>query len=81
MLHNRFWPAIESDGTASMDELVTMSGYDGQVADVWKADAELQLFETPTEELATLLEPTEIISGFYHRVGVSWKGGSTLDAR
>jgi acetoacetate decarboxylase len=68
MLHNRFWPAIESDGTASMDELVTMSGYDGEFADVWKADAELQLFETPTEELATILEPTEIISGFYHRV-------------
>jgi acetoacetate decarboxylase len=29
MLHNRRWPAIESDGSASMDELVTMRGYDG----------------------------------------------------
>lgn len=78
MLHDRYWPAIESDGSASMDELVTMRGYDGEVADVWAADAELELFETPTEELA-LLEPLEIIGGFFHRVGVSWKGGTTLE--
>lgn len=81
MLHNRYWPAIESDGSAAMDELVTMRGYDGEIADVWKADAQLEVFESPSEELATLLEPTEIIGGFYHRVGVSWKGGTTLDAR
>jgi acetoacetate decarboxylase len=77
MLHNRFWPAIESDGTASMDELVTMSGYDGETADVWAGEASLDLFESPTEELS-LLRPVEMIGGFYHRVGVSWKGGTTL---
>lgn len=77
MLHNRYWPAIESDGTASMDELVTMQGYDGEVADVWAAEADLELFHAPTEELA-LLEPVDMIGGFYHRVGVSWKGGTTL---
>lgn len=77
MLHNRYWPAIESDGSASMDELVTMRGYDGEVADVWAANATLELFDTPTEELA-LLEPIEIIGGYYHRVGVSWNGGTTL---
>lgn len=80
MLHNRFWPTIESDGSASMDELVTMRGYDAETADVWSAHAGLDLFETPTEELA-LLEPLEIIGGFYHRVGVSWRGGTTLEAR
>lgn len=78
MLHNRFWPAIESDGTASMNELVTMRGYDGEIADVWSGEADLSLFDTPTEELASLLEPKEIIAGFYHRVGVSWKGGTTM---
>jgi acetoacetate decarboxylase len=77
MLHNRFWPSIESDGSASMDELVTMSGYDGEIADVWAADADLELLESPTEELS-LLDPLEVIGGFYHRVGVSWKGGTTL---
>jgi hypothetical protein len=60
-----------------MDELVTMRGYDGEIADVWAAEADLELFESPSEELA-LLEPVEIIGGFYHRVGVSWKGGTTL---
>lgn len=77
MLHNRAWPAIESDGTLSMDELVTMRGYDGEVADVWTGEAEIVLHESPTEELY-LLEPLEILGGFYHRVGVSWKGGTTL---
>ena len=79
MLHNRYWPAIESDGTASMDELVTMRGFDAEVTDVWAASAELDVFDSPVDELA-LLEPTEVIGGFYHRVGVSWKGGTTLRA-
>lgn len=77
MLHNRQWPAIESDGSQSMDELVTMRGYDGEIADVWAGTAEIQLFDSPTEELF-LLQPLEIIGGFYHRVGVSWRGGTTL---
>ena len=78
MLHNRYWPAIESDGSASMDELVTMRGYDGELADVWAADAELEVFSAPGEEL-DLLRPVEMIGGFYHRVGVSWRRGTTLD--
>ena len=77
MLHNRWWPAIESNGTEALDELVTMRGYDGQVTDVWAGSAELELFASPGEELS-LLAPEEIIGGYYHRVGVSWKGGTTL---
>ena len=80
MLHNRFWPSIESNGTSSMDELVTMSGYDGEIADVWAGEADLTVFESPSDELS-MLEPIEIIGGFYHRVGVSWRGGTTLEAR
>jgi hypothetical protein len=77
MLHNRVWPAIESDGTNAMEELVTMRGYDGQVADVWSGDAEIEILASPSEELY-LLEPKEMIAGYYHRVGVSWKEGTTL---
>lgn len=77
MLHNRAWPSIESDGSMSMDELVTMSGYDGEIADVWAGEADVQLYESPTEELS-LLEPLEVIGGFYHKVGVSWRAGTTL---
>jgi acetoacetate decarboxylase len=77
MLHNRWWPSVESDGSESMDEMITSSGYDAEVADVWAADAEIALYDSPTEEVADL-EPEEIIGGFYHRVGVSWKSGTTL---
>jgi hypothetical protein len=62
-----------------MDELVTMRGYDGEVADVWAGTAELRLFDSPGDELA-ILEPLEIIGGYYHRVGVSWRSGTTLVA-
>lgn len=77
MLHNRWWPAIESDGTESLDELVTMRGYDGEIGDVWGGEAAIELFESPSDELS-LLAPLEIIGGYYHRVGVSWDGGTTL---
>ncbi|CAN5891210.1 acetoacetate decarboxylase family protein [soil metagenome] len=77
MLHNRWWPAIESDGTDALDELVTMSGYDTAVADVWEGQPELDLFDSPFEELAAL-EPLEIIGGYFHRVATSWNGGETL---
>jgi acetoacetate decarboxylase len=80
MLHNRYWPAIESDGTASMDELVTMRGYDGEIADVWAATGDLEIFEAPGDELS-MLGPVEMIGAYYHRVGVSWRGGTTLEAR
>jgi acetoacetate decarboxylase len=79
MLHHRWMPAIESDGTDSLAEIVTMRGYDGEVADVWAADAELALFDAPTEEISRL-EPIEVIAGYYHRVGVSWRKGTTLQA-
>ena len=77
MLHSRRFPAIESDGTASMDELVTMRGFDVEIADGWKGEAHLELFSSPSEEHHRLL-PGEIIGGYWRRVGMSWKGGTTL---
>lgn len=77
MLHNRWWPTIESDGSDSLDEVVTMRGEDGEVADVWSGDAEIELHPAPREELAAL-EPIEILGGYYHRVGVTWRSGTTL---
>ena len=38
---------------------------------------ELDVFEAPNDELS-LLEPHEVIGGFYHRVAASWKGGTPL---
>lgn len=77
MLHHRQWPAIESDGSDSMDELVTMRGYDGEIAEVWAAEAELELGASPFEELDYLV-PQEIIGGYYHKVATSWREGTTL---
>ena len=54
-----------------------VGGFDGEVADVWAAEAGVALFDSPTEEISRL-EPIEIIGGYYHRVGVAWKQGTTL---
>lgn len=78
MLHNRWVPAIESDGRDALRELVTMAGYDAEVRDVWRGEADLAFFESPTEELSDL-RPEEIIGGYFHRVGVSWRAGTTLE--
>ena len=54
MIHHRWMPAIESDGTDSLDELVTMSGYDAEVGRAFAGDFELSLFDSPVEELDRL---------------------------
>ena len=77
MLHNRIVPAIEADGTDSLNELVTMRGYDADVGPAFTGDVELRVFDSPVEEL-TRLAPTEMIAGYWRSVGVSWNGGTTL---
>lgn len=80
MLHSRWMPAIETDDTQSMDELVTMRGYDGEVGPTFSGDAEIDLFDSPLEEL-TKLEPIEMIGGYWRSVGTSWKEGTTLERK
>ena len=79
MLHTRQMPAIEMDGRDSLDELVTMSGFDAELGPVYTGDAELDLFDTPTEEL-TRFDDIEIIGGFYRQVGTSMHAGTTVSA-
>ena len=78
MLHHRYFPAIESDGSDSLHELVTMQGYDGAVADQFTGEAEIRLSDSPVEEL-TRLAPHEMIAGYWRRVATSWNGGTTLE--
>ena len=81
MLHNRFFPSIERGASPSLDELVTMGGYDAEAGPVWGGRAEISVFDAPSEELAEL-RPLEMIAGYYRSVGVSWDGGTLLeDAR
>ncbi len=77
MLHNRWMPAIEGDGTDSLNELVTMSAYQGEVGRCFKGDFELNMFDSPAEEL-TRLKPNENIAGYWREVAFSWRGGTTL---
>lgn len=77
MIHNRIMPRIESDGADTMNELVTMSGYDADLGPCYQGDVELELFDAPREEL-TSLPIDELIGGYFRQVGVSWNGGTTL---
>lgn len=78
MLHHRWMPAIECDGTDSLDELVTMRGFDAELGPCFAGDAELDVFDAPTEEL-TRLAPWEMIGGYWRSVGTSWRQGTTLE--
>jgi hypothetical protein len=77
MLHHRLLPAIEADGTDSLNELVTMRGYDAEVGPAYTGDVDLRVFGSPVEELHRLA-PREMIAGYWRSVGVSWNGGTTL---
>ena len=82
MLHHRRVRPIEvgRDGW-SLDEVVTMSGVDFEGGPSWTADAELELFDSPWDEPASLLPVREVIGGYYRQVGTSWNGGTTLAHR
>jgi len=77
MLHSRQMPAIEMDGRDSLDELVTMHGFDVELGPVYSGDAELVVHDNPTEELDRFGE-IEIIGGYYRQVGNSMAGGTTV---
>jgi len=77
MAHNRWMPAIETDGTDSLNEVVTMSSFDVELGRCFKGTADLSLFDSPVEELLDIA-PQEIIGGYWHEVGASWKAGTTL---
>lgn len=81
MVHHRQVRAIEPAAGWALDEVVTMSTQDPDLGPAWKADAELELFDSPWDELASALPVREVISGYYRQVGVSWNGGTTLARR
>jgi len=80
MAHNRWMPAIETDGSDSLDEVVTMSGYGLERGRCFTGDFELEYFDSPVEELMSLA-PREKIAAYWHEVGVSWRAGRTLSRR
>ncbi len=77
MIHHRWYPAIETDGTDSLEEIVTMSSFDVEKGRCFEGDFDLEYFDSPVEELSSIA-PKEPIAGYWHEIGVSWKGGTTL---
>jgi acetoacetate decarboxylase len=79
MLHHRWFPRIEADGTDSLAEIVTMRGVDVELGPAFCGDAELDLFDSPVEELSRIA-PREVIGGYWRSVGTTFVGGTTLEA-
>ena len=80
MAHHRWLPSIEKGAPDALDELIASSGASFEAGPAWRGDAALELFDSPTEELARL-EVREIIGGYYRQVGVTWDGGRVLARR
>jgi len=77
MAHNRWMPAIETNGSDSLNEVVTMSSYDVDFGRCFKGDFDLTYYDSPVEELLDI-QPQEKIAAYWHEVGASWKAGTTL---
>lgn len=77
MLHNRWFPAIEGDGTDSLDELVTMSACQSEIGRCFRGDFSMEIHPSPVEELERL-EILEPIAGYWREIAFSWKAGTTL---
>jgi hypothetical protein len=77
MAHHRILPGIGRGDSDAYAELIESGASEVEAGQAWRGDAELRLFDAPTEELARL-EVHEIIGGYYRQVGVVWNGGRSL---
>ncbi len=77
MAHHRVYPAMDGNGDA-FAELIESGASAFAAGPAWSGDADLRLFESPTEELARL-EVHEVIGGYFRQVGVEWNGGRSLE--
>ena len=77
MAHHRIYPGIEKGAPDSYVELIASGAAEFEGGPAWAGDAELELFNSPTEELSRLYVD-EIIGGYYRQIGVVWDGGRSL---
>jgi acetoacetate decarboxylase len=78
MLHSRWMPSITPGLGNSMDQLITMGGVDADLGTPWVGDAELNLFDSRWDELASILPVQEILGGYFREVGVTFNGGTLV---
>jgi acetoacetate decarboxylase len=79
MAHHRWLPSIEKGKGLALDELIESGAASLEAGPAWHGEADLELFEAPTEELARL-EIREPIGAYYRQVGVVWDGGRLLES-
>lgn len=77
MAHHRYLPSIEPGAPAALNELIESGSASAEAGPAWAGEAELRLYDSPTEELSRL-EVREIIGGYVRQVGVVWNGGRRL---
>jgi acetoacetate decarboxylase len=77
MAHHRVLPSIEKGRPDALHELIASGAASVEGGPTWRGDADLQLFDSPTEELARLTVD-EMIGAYYRQVGVVWDGGTVL---
>ena len=77
MAHHRIFPGIAAGAPDAYAELIESGSSGFEAGPAWTGDAELRLFDSPTEELSRL-NVDVIIGGYYRQVGVVWNGGRTL---
>jgi acetoacetate decarboxylase len=78
MAHHRVFPGIGAGQPDAFAELIESGASQFEGGQAWSGDAELRLFDSPTEELDRL-RIDEIIGGYYRQVGVTWNGGRSLE--
>lgn len=79
MAHHRVLPSIENGRPDALHELISSGAASVEGGPTWNGEADLRLFESPTEELARL-RVDELIGAYYRQVGVVWDGGTVLSS-
>ncbi len=77
MAHHRILPGIAAGSPDAYVELIESGGASADLGQAWRGEVDLDLFDSPTEELSRL-RVKEIIGGYYRQLGVVWNGGRTL---
>lgn len=81
MLHSRWMPSITPGAGNSLDQLITMGGVDAEIGATWVGDFELELHDSPWDELASILPVRSTIAAYYREVGVTFNGGTLVADR
>ena len=78
MLHSRIMPGIAKGSPDRLNELIVSSSARFEAGQAYRGTATLELFPSPSEELAQLgIE--EYIGGYFRQVGAVWDGGSEIE--